>query len=153
MRLDKSKLAEVKEKITAPVMVPVEINGSKFEVIVETKFSDTVRGKLGKTIELFTEENLKTYGTELVTTLLMLMSTTDIEWSFDLEEDMDTLTLLLNSGAAKLLLETIPVTLINEAIAYMQLIQETAEGILKEQKLENEKVQKNSIAKKSVPKE
>lgn len=142
MRLDKSKLAEVKEKITAPVMVPVEINGSKFEVIVETKFSDTVRGKLGKTIELFTEENLKTYGTELVTTLLMLMSTTDIEWSFDLEEDMDTLTLLLNSGAAKLLLETIPVTLINEAIAYMQLIQETAEGILKEQKLENEKVQK-----------
>lgn len=142
MRLDKSKLAEVKEKITAPVMVPVEINGSKFEVIVETKFSDTVRGKFGKTIELFTEENLKTYGTELVTTLLMLMSTTDIEWSFDLEEDMDTLTLLLNSGAAKLLLETIPVTLINEAIAYMQLIQETAEGILKEQKLENEKVQK-----------
>lgn len=91
---------------------------------------------------MFTEENLKTYGTELVTTLLMLMSTTDIEWSFDLEEDMDTLTLLLNSGAAKLLLETIPVTLINEAIAYMQLIQETAEGILKEQKLENEKVQK-----------
>lgn len=137
MRLDKSRLTEVKQKVTAPIIVPIEINSEAFDVVVGTRLDDTMRAKIGKGIQLFSEASISTYGEEVLSTLLIFMVTTDIAWSFELEEDMETLTLLLSSGAAKTILEAVPETLIHETVAYMGILQKAAEELLEEQKLQN----------------
>ena len=137
MRLDRSKIDSLKTEITKPAMVPVEINGHSFEVQVETQFTDVVRMKVGKVIEMFNVENVKKYGEGMVATLLLISSVTDIEWEHDLKKDIDTVTLLLNSGAATQILDKVPEEMIVDIIQYMKMIQEAAEEILIEEKRRN----------------
>jgi len=130
MKINNSVKDKIKETTRRTQQVSFDIDNENYIVEVATFFSMPIREKMIQEIKWMTEENSKKYGGEMLSIFLFIKLMTDIEWTDELDEDLDLFLTLAEFGVINKILDKIPENIIQEMSEFLMNIAEAQASLM-----------------------
>ena len=131
-----NKVKEVTDKI-----IPISFNIGENEYIanVSTVFTFKHKQKLIQEMMKITEKQMDTYGEQIIGLLVTLKTLTDIEWTDNIEDDVELFFALNEIQIVNKILDTIPESVFQEMKDFAEEVAELNGTLLEEERATSKK--------------
>lgn len=139
MKINMDLINKVKEATDKIIPISFNIGENEYITNVSTVFTFKHKQKLIQETMKITEEQMDTYGEQIIGLLVTLKTLTDIEWTDNIEDDVELFFALNEIQIVNKILDTIPEPIFKEMKDFAEEVAELNGTLLEEERATSKK--------------